>query len=81
MSPYQDDDFSKIYTQSIDAIYQSEMSQAKVEGEAIDHQKQGVIFVRRLLHRRLGDISGDLQEKSRLYPRTPRSFERRLFIF
>jgi Domain of unknown function (DUF4351) len=36
--------------------------------EAIGRQEQGVIFALRLLNRRLGDVSGDLQEKIKALP-------------
>jgi predicted transposase YdaD len=72
-------DFMKTM-QEIDTIYQSEMSRAKLigrqegeaigrqEGKAIGRQEQGLIFVMRLLNRRLINISGDLPEKIKALP-------------
>jgi Domain of unknown function (DUF4351) len=60
-------DFMKTM-QEIDTIYQSEMSRARLEGEAIGRQQQGFIFVMRLLNRRLRNISCDLPEKIKALP-------------
>jgi Domain of unknown function (DUF4351) len=68
-------DFMKTM-QEIDTIYQSEMSRARLEGEvrgrqegeAIGRQEQGVTLAFRLLNRKLGAVSGDLQEKIKALP-------------
>jgi hypothetical protein len=64
-------DFMKTM-QEIDTIYQSEMSRARSigrqEGEAIGRQEQGIILALRLLNRKLGAVSGDLQEKIKDLP-------------
>jgi Domain of unknown function (DUF4351) len=63
----EEEDFMKTM-QEIDAIYKSEMSQARLEGEVRGRQEQGYLLVLRQLARRFGNVSIDLQEKVKSLP-------------